>query len=114
MPERAYMFLLFLAISLTVRQPYIFMFPDCRSFDLASWNQVGEVLLAGGNPYQLTPFLNWPPLWMQLIFLAEKVSLAMHWPFDDVIREFLIMIESRLFHGLGAKGLIEVWPRVSR
>lgn len=96
MSERVNKFLLFLLISLTLRGLYIFMFHACYSFDLVSWNNVGEILMGGQNPYNLTTYLNWPPLWMQLIFFFKKISLATHWPFNDVVRAFLIIVESAL------------------
>jgi hypothetical protein len=81
---------------LTVRLLYVFLFHKCHSFDLATWSQVGDILLAGGNPYHLTHFLNWPPAWMQFIFLFKKISLVTQWPFDDVVRGFLILAETML------------------
>jgi hypothetical protein len=52
--------------------------------------------MTGGNPYHLTPLLNWPPLWMLLIFLFKKLSLILHVPFNDIVRVFLIIVESAL------------------
>jgi len=75
---------------------YLVLFADCFSFDLASWNQVADVLQAGGNPYHQTSFLNWPPLWMQLVFLFKKFSLGLHVPFNTVVRVFLVGVESIL------------------
>jgi hypothetical protein len=51
-------------------------------------------MLAGRNPYNTTTFLNWPPLWMQLIFLFKKASLFLHVPFNDIVRAFLIVTEN--------------------
>jgi len=96
MKEHAPKFLLVLTVSLLFRGLYLCMFHDRYSYDLVSWNVVGNVLLAGGNPYHLTPFLNWPPVWMQLIYLFEKISHSLNWPLFDVIRGFLILIESIL------------------
>ena len=96
MSKRANEFLFFLVISLTVRGLYIFMFHNCASYDLHCWDEVGTILMAGGNPYNLTTHLNWPPFWMQLIFLFTKLSLALHIPFNDVVRAFLILVESAL------------------
>jgi hypothetical protein len=87
-------FLLFLAVSLLFRGFYLYLFYDRYSYDLVSWKEVGRVLLAGGNPYHVTTFLNWPPVWMQLIYLFEKISQGMNWPLFGVIRGFLIITES--------------------
>lgn len=96
MPKRTNEFLSLLAISLAVRLFYILAFHYCESFDLLSWNKVGDILLAGGNPYHLTSSLNWPPFWMQLVFLFKKISLATHLPFNLVVQGFLMVVESAL------------------
>ena len=96
MSKHLYSFLLFCVISLAIRGLYIFLFPHCFSYDLNSWDLVGNILMEGGNPYNTTVFLNWPPLWMQLIFLFKKISLSWHLPFYDVVRTFLIAVETLL------------------
>jgi hypothetical protein len=96
MAERINKFLLLLVISLAARGFFIFCFPHCYSLDIKGWNDVGDILLAGGNPYNLTSTLNWPPFWMQLIFCFKKISLLTHWPFVNVVRGFLILVESAL------------------
>jgi hypothetical protein len=96
MSHRANGFLLFLVISLAARGLYIFFFHNCASFDLNSWNRVGDILMAGGNPYNLTDVMTWPPFWMQCLFLYKKLSLASHVPFNDIVRAFLIIVESAL------------------
>src|SRR5262249_21292271 len=63
-------------------------------YDLTNWNYVSEVLLRGENPYATTTYLNWPPLWMQLLFVFQKIARTWHVPFDDVVRSFLIATES--------------------
>ena len=96
MPRALDKFWLVLVVSLSLRGLYLWLFADCYSFDLASWNRVADVLQAGGNPYHETDFLNWPPLWLQLIFLFKKISLSLHVPFNAVVRAFLIGTESTL------------------
>jgi hypothetical protein len=96
MSQRVSGFILFLAISLAVRGLYIFLFHNCSSFDLNSWNRAGDILMAGGNPYNLTAVMNWPPFWMQCLFVFKIFSLTLHVPFDDVVRVFLIFAESLL------------------
>ncbi|MEI9960948.1 MAG: hypothetical protein WDM76_07380 [Limisphaerales bacterium] len=73
---------------------YDFLFPACFSQDLVSWNKVSDVLGAGENPYHATRVLNWPPLWMQLIFLFKKISLVTHLSFNTVVRGYLMATES--------------------
>jgi hypothetical protein len=96
MTERTNNFLMFLVISLTIRGMYVFMFSNCFSQDLVGWNKVSESLSAGENPYHATSLLDWPPFWMQLIFLFKKISLVTHLSFDTVVRVFLIVTESAL------------------
>jgi hypothetical protein len=68
--------------------------PEARSFDTHSWESVANDLKAGGNPYQTTFFLNWPPFWLQLIFVISKISTALSIPFFRVLQVFLILVES--------------------
>jgi hypothetical protein len=96
MPRHLKNFLLFLVVSWVFRILYLCLFYDRYSFDLAMWSHIGDLLLAGENPYHATDRLDWPPVWMQLIFLFEKISLFTHWPFIDVVRGFLIVTETAL------------------
>lgn len=92
--KTADLLLVFGLVSLSVRGLYIFLFPNCVSFDVSSWNTVADTLMAGGNPYHTTELLNYPPFWMQLIFLFKKISLTWHVPFNLVLRLFLIAVET--------------------
>jgi hypothetical protein len=92
--QRLQSLLLFCLASFVIRGLYIFLLPKCFSFDMNSWIQVGDLLLAGQNPYQATECLNWPPMWMQLIYLFEQISRTLHVPFYDVVRVFLILVET--------------------
>jgi hypothetical protein len=96
MSQRVNGYILFLVISLVVRGLYIFLFHNCSSFDLNSWNQAGNILMGGGNPYKLTGVMTWPPFWMQCLFVFKKISLTLQVPFNDVVRAFLIIVESAL------------------
>jgi hypothetical protein len=58
----AHPFVMFAMVSLGLRGFFIFLFPQCFSFDVGSWIKVANVLMAGGNPYNETAFLNYPPL----------------------------------------------------
>lgn len=61
-----------------------------ESADLHSWQIVATELHAGRNPYQTTPFLNWPPLWMQIIAVVAKSSRLLQIPFNTLLRLVLI------------------------
>ena len=65
-----------------------------RSFDAISWEKVADVLNSGTNPYQTTTFLNWPPFWLQIVFVISKISSFLAIPFFCVLQLFLIIIES--------------------
>lgn len=54
---------------------------------------LGDMLMAGDNPYH-TGLLNYPPCWMQFLFLFKKISLALHMPFYLELRLFLIAVET--------------------
>jgi hypothetical protein len=68
----------------------LFLPAGVESIDLRSWQTVAAELHAGRNPYATTPFLNWPPLWMQLIALIDKSAQVLHLPFKTLLRLVLI------------------------
>jgi len=84
-----------LAIALAARFFFMLVMPPmARSTDAFNWETVAKVLAAGGNPYQTTTFLNWPPFWLQIIFVLSKISTALALPFFRVLQVFLILVES--------------------
>lgn len=87
-------FLLFLAVSWLFRVFYLLLFYDRYSFDMAAERVIGDLLMLGENPYKATTYLNWPPVWMQFIYVFEKISRYTHWRFFEVLRGFLILAES--------------------
>lgn len=89
-------FFLFLAVSWSARALYVFIASPIYSQDLSDWNDVANILMAGGNPYHVRHGMAWPPLWMQLLFLFKKLSLAFHWSFFAIIRVFLICVETAM------------------
>src|SRR5271163_4214710 len=72
----------------------LLMPPTVRSMDAHAMETIANVLEAGGNPYQVTTMLNWPPLWMQLDFVLSKISIAYSIPFFHVLQMFLMLVES--------------------
>jgi F0F1-type ATP synthase membrane subunit c/vacuolar-type H+-ATPase subunit K len=60
------------------------------SADLHSWQLVAAELRAGRNPYHTTPFLNWPPLWMQIIAAIDNASQVLRVSFATLLRLLLI------------------------
>ena len=67
--------------------------PGAISYDLRAWSAVARDLAAGENPYVTTDFMNWPPLWMQLIFCLDRVAQALGTSTIFAIRLFLIAAE---------------------
>jgi hypothetical protein len=86
-----------LAASATARLLFVACLPPhTYSADVENWKNVASTLQSGQNPYNVTTFLNWPPLWMQIIFVANKLALASHFDLATVIRSFLALVESVL------------------
>ena len=71
-----------------------------RSIDLSSWQKVVNTLNAGANPYAATTVLNWPPLWMQIVFLLGKVAVITRLPFMICVQSFLIVVDLALIAAL--------------
>lgn len=69
--NRLFIVLALLALS---RILFIWLMPGVHSKDLHAWLHVIDVLNAGGNPYRDTGVLNWPPFWMQVLFVLGKLS----------------------------------------
>ncbi len=84
-----------LMVAWAVRLAFMLIMPmHTRSFDSLVWEKVAAALAAGQNPYQATPFLNWPPFWIQIIFIISKISTALSVPFFRVLQVVLILAES--------------------
>ncbi len=67
--------------------------PDAISWDLRAWSDVARRLAAGENPYVSTDFLNWPPVWMQLIFGLDRIAKVVGISTVLAIQLFLIAVE---------------------
>lgn len=96
---------LLLGIQLIIRIIVIFLLPqNAVSIDFFSWTKVANLLLEKVNPYVATPYLNWPPLWMQIIYLLSKISILFQINFLRLVQLFLIFSEliltSTLYLGL--------------
>ncbi len=70
--------------------------PRAISADLRGWQQVADALVAGQNPYNTTPALNWPPLWMQVLFGISRLASTVGVPLVRAIPVFLIASELAL------------------
>ena len=72
----------------------IFIPPGARCFDAFSWETEAKIMASGGNPYHANALLNWPPFWMQTIFVISKAAAILHVPFFRALQGFLILVES--------------------
>ena len=87
--------LILLIVAWAVRFLVVWLWPSAaRSADSFSWEWVTKTLLAGENPYKETPALNWPPFWMQLLYLIGKATIALHVIFSYGVQFFLAAVES--------------------
>ena len=85
------------AIAIAVRVVLIFAWPS-QSFscDLAAWKTVAASALVGVNTYDKTVVLNWPPLWMEILFVLGKLANRFDWDFFTSIRLFLTAADAIL------------------
>jgi hypothetical protein len=67
---------------------------QAHSADVVHWMGVARSLDAGVNPYQSTTFLNWPPLWMQIIYFIQHAAALFGIPFLTGLRLALVAVES--------------------
>lgn len=78
-----------------IRALVMLLLPDgAMSIDLVHWAAVAGHLSRGDNPYAATTHLNWPPLWMQIIFLLHKASIWSSIEFSGLVRYFLIGVDA--------------------
>lgn len=84
-----------LCVSWIARLAFVCMVsPGARSYDAFSWEHQAEVLNLGINPYQANSLFNWPPFWMQFVFLISKIANFLNVPFFRVLQFCIILIES--------------------
>jgi hypothetical protein len=73
-----------------VRILFICIWPqNAFSIDLLDWQRAAGALLAQTNPYIRFETLNWPPMWMGVLFVLGKISVRTQWPFMTCVRLFL-------------------------
>jgi hypothetical protein len=68
--------------------------PGARSFDSFSWEHQALLLKSGANPYQANDLFNWPPFWMQCVFIISKIADCLKVPFFHVLQVVLIFFET--------------------
>lgn len=89
--------LFLLGVGLVVRLLYLAVLPrSAVSIDMRGWELVFQTLDAGANPYNATNKLNWPPLWMQIVYVLGRASAFTGWSLVVWVRLFLMFIEGVL------------------
>lgn len=84
-----------LAVALVPRLLFMLLVPAyIRSVDATNWETVGGLMDQGQNPYQTTTLLNWPPFWMQIIFVLSKMAHAYGIQFFHLLQIFLMTVEA--------------------
>src|SRR5690349_15819400 len=79
---------------LVARGLFILLMPVTFSKDLYAWLNVIEILKAKGNPYSQSSVLNWPPFWMQILYVIHKLSDWSTIPAERLIQMVLISAEA--------------------
>ncbi len=93
-PDRPQDLLILIGVSVFCRALFLwFKDPRAISYDLEAWGEVARLLAAGQNPYLATPFLSWPPLWMQIVFLLSKAAAFLGISVTLAVQTFLIGVE---------------------
>ncbi len=62
---------------------------EAITYDVRSWETVYRLLREGTNPYIATTHLNWPPLWMQVVYMLGSISEWIGVSFRSVLFTFL-------------------------
>jgi len=89
--------LIVLFVAWAARAIFIWLLPTgIRSFDTLSWERQAELLKEGVNPYHANTLFNWPPFWMQTVFVISKIADFLNVPFFHVLQVCLILFESAL------------------
>ncbi|MGD0462333.1 MAG: hypothetical protein ABSB74_07570 [Tepidisphaeraceae bacterium] len=82
---------LLLAIAAVTRFGWLCALPaKAISVDLNDWRRVAQGLAMGMDPYARGHLLNWPPFWMEVIYLCMRFSARFGWDFIFCIRCVLI------------------------
>ena len=82
-----------LAVSWLVRAVFVAAIGEAHSADVNNWVLAVATRNEGRNPYE-TGVLNWPPLWLEVIFVLDRVADYLDMSFLSVLRLYLVLIES--------------------
>lgn len=83
--------------TLIARSAFLWWKPEgAVSVDVHSWEVVAEILRRGGNPYEQTTFLNWPPVWPLIIYSLSRASAVAGTSFRDLLFALLSLLDCAL------------------
>jgi hypothetical protein len=83
------------AVAWAARLAFMWLIPaGARSFDSFSWEHQALLLKNGINPYQADIRFNWPPFWMQCVFIISKIADGLDVSFFRTLQVFLILSET--------------------
>lgn len=85
---------LVLLVAWGARAGFILLMPSVFSDDVRHWEAVTHALDLGQNPYRVTSYLNWPPLWMQVSWAIGRLSRATQLSFPRILQFVLMLTES--------------------
>lgn len=85
--------LIVLLAALGARAAFLLFLPQVFSRDVVHWSYVARALVDGENPYEVTTFLNWPPLWMTIVWALARIHVHFGVDFVLLVRLTLILIE---------------------
>ena len=84
-----------LALSgLVVRSIVLAILPEgTYSNDVGAWVNSAGALRRGENPY-VTTVLNWPPFWMQILYVLQRIAGMTDTPITSLVRWLFIAVET--------------------
>jgi hypothetical protein len=60
------------------------------SVDLFDWQNIAAAILFGANPYVISHVLNWPPMWMEILYILGQLCDRYDWQLVNCVRILLI------------------------
>ena len=84
-----------LVVSWLVRLVFVLVVGDAHSLDVDHWRVVLDARAEGRNPYQ-TGWLNWPPLWLEVIVVLDAIATHIGVSFLSALRVYLVLVESAI------------------
>lgn len=72
--------------------------PRAFSCDMKDWRIIAGAMTVGLNPFDqhYGPLLNWPPMWMEILYFLARISDRLDWQFFTSLRLFLIAADAIL------------------